>query len=137
MQKSISSARHKLLIKASILGGLSVLFGAFGAHALKSILTPEQLISFEKGVRYQMYHAIMLGLLFLIHAKFTHLFFVKAANFMFYGVLLFSASIYLLTLKNIIGIEALKYVAPLTPIGGTLIIVGWVLMLLGALKIKQ
>ena len=128
--------KKSMLIKGSILGGLAVILGAFGAHTLKEVLTPEQLISFETGVRYQMYHALVLILLFIISLKVNHVFFNRAAQFIFWGVLLFSGSIYLLTLKNMLGIEALKYVAPITPIGGGLIIVGWVFVLLGALKIK-
>ncbi len=123
-----------MLIKGSILGGLAVILGAFGAHALKEVLTPEQLISFETGVRYQMYHALALIFLFIISLKINHIFFNRAAQFIFWGVILFSGSIYLLTLKNMLNIEALKYVAPLTPIGGSLIIVGWLFILLGGLK---
>ena len=125
-----------MLIKGSILGGLAVVLGAFGAHALKEVLTPEQLISFETGVRYQMYHALVLILLFIISLKVNHVFFNRAAQFIFWGVLLFSGSIYSLTIKNILGIEFLKYVAPITPIGGGLIIVGWLFILLGSFKIK-
>lgn len=128
--------KKSMLIKGSILGGLAVIFGAFGAHALKEVLTPEQLISFETGVRYQMYHALVLVLLFIISLKVNHVYFNRAAQFIFWGVILFAGSIYLLTLKNMLGIETLKYVAPITPIGGALIIVGWVFILLGALKIK-
>ncbi|HEY9084133.1 MAG TPA: DUF423 domain-containing protein [Vicingaceae bacterium] len=126
--------KKSMLIKGSILGGLAVILGAFGAHALKEVLTPEQLISFETGVRYQMYHALALIFLFIISLKINHIFFNRAAQFIFWGVILFSGSIYLLTLKNMLNIEALKYVAPLTPIGGSLIIVGWLFILLGGLK---
>lgn len=126
--------KKSMLIKGSILGGLAVILGAFGAHALKEVLTPEQLISFETGVRYQMYHALALIFLFIISLKINHIFFNRAAQFIFWGVILFSGSIYLLTLKNMLNIEALKYVAPLTPIGGSLIIIGWLFILLGGLK---
>ncbi|MBL1233485.1 MAG: DUF423 domain-containing protein [Flavobacteriales bacterium] len=126
--------KKSMLIKGSILGGLAVILGAFGAHALKEVLTPKQLISFETGVRYQMYHALVLMFLFIITLKINHIFFNRAAHFIFWGVILFSGSIYLLTLKNMLGIESLKYLAPLTPIGGGLIIIGWIFILLGGLK---
>ncbi|MBW6482934.1 MAG: DUF423 domain-containing protein [Vicingaceae bacterium] len=129
--------KKSILIKGSVLGGLAVILGAFGAHALKEVLTPEQLISFETGVRYQMYHALVLILLFVITLKVNHTFFNRAAQFIFLGVILFSGSIYLLTLKNMLDIEFLKYVAPITPIGGGLLIVGWLFILLGSLKIKK
>ena len=69
-----------MLIKGSILGGLAIILGAFGAHALKEVLTPEQLISFETGVRYQMYHALVLMFLFIITLKINHIFFNRATQ---------------------------------------------------------
>lgn len=132
----IMSMKKSTLIKGSILGGLAVILGAFGAHALKAVLTPEQLASFETGVRYQMYHALVLIILFFISLKINHVFFNRAAQFIFWGVILFSGSIYLLTLKNILEIEILRFAGPITPIGGSLIIVGWVFILIGGLKIK-
>lgn len=128
--------KKSMLIKGSILGGLAVILGAFGAHALKEVLTPEQLISFETGVRYQMYHGIVLLFIFLLYQKFQHNYFLVASKLMFIGTVVFSGSIYLLALKSWLGMEALKYVAPITPVGGVLIIVGWAFILLGGLKIK-
>lgn len=111
---------------AAILGFISIIFGAFGAHALKEVLAPEQLVSFETGVRYQMYHALFL-------------FFVGIVNFLtekqkkviftltLIGVLLFSGSIYLLATQVISGIN-FKFLGPVTPIGGLLLILSWGLL---------
>lgn len=126
-----------ILIKAGTLGVIGVLFGAFGAHALKEVLNSEQLLSFHTGVRYQMIHAVVLMVLFLLITKYNIKQFNIAVKFIFWGVILFSGSIYILTLKNIIGIELLKFVGPITPIGGLLIITGWFFMVLGGLKIKE
>lgn len=126
-----------ILIKATILGCIGIILGAFGAHALKAILTPEQLVSFNTGVRYQIIHAVVLLFLFLIVEKFELKQFKLAANFIFFGVILFSGSIYILTLKNILGIEILKFAGPITPIGGLLIILGWLFILTGASKLKK
>ena len=104
-----------ILIKAAIFGVIAVLAGAFGAHALKAILTPEHLVSFNTGVRYQLIHAVVLLLLFLLNDKFNMKQFRIAAALIFWGVILFSGSIYLLTLKNIIGVEWLKFAGPITP----------------------
>ena len=128
--------RKDILIKGGILGMIAVLGGAFGAHALKEILSPEHLISFQTGVRYQMIHAVVLLVLFLLTLKFESKQFKIAAQLIFWGVILFSGSIYLLTLKNIIGLEALKFVGPITPIGGLLIICGWVFIVFGGVKLK-
>ncbi len=125
------------LIKAGILGVTAVVLGAFGAHALKAILTPEQLISFQTGVRYQMIHAVVLLFLFLLTLKFDNKQFKIAANLIFWGVILFSGSIYVLTLKNLIGLEALKFVGPITPIGGLLLISGWIMLVIGGIKIES
>ena len=126
-----------ILIKAGVLGVIAVLGGAFGAHALKEILSPEHLVSFQTGVRYQLIHAVVLLFLFLLINKFESAPFKIAANLIFWGVLLFSGSIYILTLKNIIGLEALKFAGPITPIGGLLIISGWVFIVLGGVRLKK
>jgi uncharacterized membrane protein YgdD (TMEM256/DUF423 family) len=122
----------KIIITALILGVLAIIFGAFGAHALKKFLTPDQLISFETGVRYQMYHA-----LFLLFLGGTHKISERTKNVIFLliliGVILFSGSIYLLTTKEITTID-ISSVAFITPIGGVLLILGWVVLLFGFLK---
>ncbi|WP_299108045.1 DUF423 domain-containing protein [uncultured Tenacibaculum sp.] len=113
------------LIIASIFGMLSVVFGAFGAHALKKILSEDQLKSFETGVKYQMYHAIVL--LFIgAYFKQPNAYMVWAFAI---GIVLFSFSIYGLVLSDAKG-KKLRFLGPITPLGGLLFIVGWVLLLL-------
>ena len=126
-----------ILVKAGILGVIAVLGGAFGAHALKGVLTPEHLVSFQTGVRYQLIHAVVLLFIFLLMNKFESKQFKIAASLIFWGVILFSGSIYILTLKNIIGMEALKFAGPITPIGGLLIISGWICIVWGGIKLKS
>src|SRR5690554_2845194 len=85
----------KIIGTAAILGFISIILGAFGAHALKEVLTAEQLVSFETGVRYQMYHALFLllvGITDFISEKQKKIIFTLTLT----GVLLFSGSIYLL-----------------------------------------
>lgn len=121
------------LIIASILGGLSVILGAFGAHALKKILSEEQLKSFETGVKYQMYHAIVL-LIIGFNFKFEN----PSENYMVYsfitGIILFSFSIYGLVISSAKN-KKLKFLGPITPIGGLLLITGWCLLCFNALSI--
>jgi len=126
----------KIMIQAGILGVIAVILGAFGAHALKSILTPNQLNSFQTGVRYQMIHAVVLLFLALMIDRYNSKQFIIAAKLFFFGIILFSGSIYILTLKNIIGFEVLKFVGPVTPIGGLLIIMGWVFIVWGGRKLS-
>jgi uncharacterized membrane protein YgdD (TMEM256/DUF423 family) len=128
---------RSVLIKAGILGGLAVLGGAFGAHALKEVLNTEQLLSFQTGVKYQLIHAVVLLFLFLLLQKYNCKQFRIATQLLFWGVILFSGSIYILTLKNGLGLEVLKFAGPITPIGGLLIISGWVFIVLGGMKLKK
>lgn len=116
-----------ILITASIFGLLSIIFGAFGAHALKKILSEEQLHSFEVGVKYQMYHAIVLLILGLNYAFTT-----PAIYWCFtLGTVLFSFSIYGLVLSDAKG-KKLRFLGPVTPLGGLLLVIGWLLLLINA-----
>ena len=114
-----------VLISGALFGGLAVIFGAFGAHALKKILSEDQLKSFETGVKYQMYHAIVLlfvGSSFSIPNK------LMAWSFII-GILLFSFSIYGLVLSDAKG-KKMKFLGPITPLGGVLLVAGWIMLLL-------
>lgn len=121
--------QNKLLIIASILGLLSVALGAFGAHTLKGLLDAEALMSYETGVRYMMYHA--LAVLFINGSK---AFDEKSANTISYfflgGIAFFSGSIFAISLG---AVEA-KSIWFITPLGGLLLIVGWLLMIFSLLK---
>ena len=115
------------LIAGAVFGILAIVLGAFGAHALKKTFTEEQLSSFETGVKYQMYHAILLlviGLNFPLVNTIEHfmVFFVIA------GVILFSFSIYGLCISSSRG-KKIKILGPITPLGGLSLIIGWILML--------
>jgi uncharacterized membrane protein YgdD (TMEM256/DUF423 family) len=113
----------KLITTAAILGTIAIILGAFGAHALKKVLSSEQLITFETGVRYQMYHALFLLFLSLHNtladkSKKTILVLVQL------GVLLFSGSIYLLATNDLTAFD-FKIIGFVTPIGGGLLIAAW------------
>jgi len=104
----------------------AVALGALGAHALKDILSDSQLHSFETGIRYQLFHAITLLILALNTEKFNH-HLKKSLKLMTTGVYLFSFSIYLLSIQDVIGIS-LTFLGPITPIGGLLLITSWALL---------
>lgn len=110
---------------ASVIGLISIILGAFGAHAFKEVLTMEQLVSFETGVRYQMYHA-----LFLLFIATTSLLSDRQKKTIFtvtlIGLLFFSGSIYLLATQSLSGID-FKFLGPVTPIGGLFLISAWLL----------
>ena len=114
-------------IVGALYGLLAVIFGAFGAHALKKLLSEEQLKSFETGVKYQMYHAIILLLI-----GFNFNMDVAFQQYMVYcfviGTFLFSFSIYALVISSAKG-KKLRFPGPITPLGGLLLVCGWGLLL--------
>jgi uncharacterized membrane protein YgdD (TMEM256/DUF423 family) len=120
---------YKNLIITCGLGLLAVILGAFGAHALKEILTPSQLLSFETAVRYQMYHAIVL-LFVNIFDEFSQKQKNTISYIFFFGILFFSGSIYLIQLTSI----SAKSIWFVTPLGGLFFIIGWGLMIVIFLK---
>ncbi|KFF24032.1 DUF423 domain-containing protein [Chryseobacterium vrystaatense] len=111
------------LIFGAAYGMLSVILGAFGAHALKKILSVERLESFETGVRYQMYAAFFLLIVGYI-LKFDTSSQKWISILMIAGTLLFSFSIYFLSLQDYLGAN-LKFLGPITPLGGLFMILSW------------
>ena len=116
-----------VLVFAALFGMLSVVFGAFGAHKLKKLLSAELLQSFETGVKYQFYHAIVL-LVLGFNLEFKTSIENWIAYFFISGTILFSFSIYGLTLSSSKG-KKIKFLGPVTPIGGLLLIIGWGLLI--------
>ena len=125
----------KIIITAAAFGFLAVIFGAFGAHSLKKLISVEQLEVWQTAVQYHFYHT--LAILFLSTFSRSR---NKIINFSFYcftlGILLFSGSLYLISLKNILGIESVGVLGPITPVGGLFFILGWLSLLLAALRDK-
>lgn len=115
------------LVFATVFGMLAIILGAFGAHALKKILNEEQLKSFETGVKHQMYHAIVL-LLLGFQLEFTQ----PIEDYIVYsfigGIILFSFSIYGLVISSATN-KKLRFLGPITPLGGLLLTIGWGLFL--------
>lgn len=113
----------KILLTGLAFGFLAIILGAFGAHALKKLVQPEQLNSFEVGVRYMMYHA-----LFLVFLGSTLTLLPEQKQLIYHliwiGTVLFSGSIFLLSTASATGLQ-LKFLGPITPLGGLLLIVAW------------
>ncbi|WP_024768221.1 DUF423 domain-containing protein [Aquimarina macrocephali] len=128
------SANKTILITGAVMGLLAVLLGAFGAHGLEKLVDPEQINSFTTGVRYQMYHAIVciiLGNMSVLQEV------TRKRIFYFFmgGITLFSGSIYLLVIDEVLGIS-LSSIGFITPLGGLLLILGWVFLVISLVKIK-
>lgn len=123
-----------ILITATILGVLSVILGAFAAHGLKKLISPEALNTFETGVKYQMYHA-----LFLLFVGSTSYISSGYKSAIFYlvivGIIFFSGSIYLLATNALTAFD-FKKIGFITPLGGLLLILSWMVLLFNFIKFK-
>jgi len=117
---------------ASILGFLAVVLGAFGSHALKEKLSPEALNSFETGVRYMMYHTIVI-LFINSYSGFTDKIKNTISSLFFIGILFFSGSIFAISVG---GVTA-KNIWFITPLGGILLIFGWLIMIFSFMRTKN
>jgi uncharacterized membrane protein YgdD (TMEM256/DUF423 family) len=122
---------------ACALGALSVILGAFAAHILRELLTSSELQTFETGVRYQFYHT--LALLFCAFATTTHnpRKVRLAVIFFLCGIIFFSGSLYLLSLKTILGLHNIRWIGPVTPIGGLMFIAGWITLFISSANTKK
>ena len=119
--------RETVLAFGALYGGLAVIFGAFGAHALKKRMSEDLLKSFETGVKYQMYHAIVLLILPQL-LTFESVLEQSIGWCFIVGIVLFSFSIYGLCLTSMSG-NKWRFLGPITPLGGLLLVAGWMALL--------
>ena len=124
----------RILVAGTILGILGIVLGAFGAHGLEKLVDADAVNTFETGVRYQIYHAF-----FLLIVGGTSFVDLKTKKIVFYlviiGVLFFSGSIYGLATNELSSFD-FKTIAMITPVGGLLLILSWVMVLIGIIKNK-
>ncbi len=119
------------LVTASLIGALSVALGAFAAHGLKQVATPDTVAIFETGVRYQFYHTFALLAVAILFEKYPTKLLQWAGNCFQIGIVLFSGSLYILTaLKVADSSKAQLLTAVFTPFGGLFFIAGWILMVM-------
>ena len=122
---------HKSFLKiAALTGALSVMMGAFAAHALKNLLSADNLQVFETAVRYQFYHVFALLAVGILYAAFPGKLMVWAGNLFVAGMILFSGSLYLLCYVKHTAMP-LNWLGAITPFGGAAFIAGWVMLFLG------
>ena len=125
----------KTISTGAIFGMIAIILGAFGAHALKNVLTIEALSTFETGVKYQMYHALFLlfiGTLDELSQKAKKIIY----NLVVFGVLFFSGSIYLLATNSLTSFD-FKVIGFMTPVGGLLLILAWAVLFFNFIKKKS
>ncbi len=123
----------KLRVTGGIFGLTAVIIGAFGAHGLEKVLDASAIATFETGVKYQMYHALLLLLIpvFALSEKTKKIVWML----LLLGILFFSGSIYGLATNELTSFDFTK-IALITPIGGTLLIVSWLLIVIHFIKSK-
>lgn len=120
------------LFLAALSGFMGVAMGAFGAHGLKEVLTPEMLAVFKTAVDYQMWHALGLALIAIFRQQVSETDVLKWAGWlMFSGIVLFSGSLYLLSTLN------MKWLGMITPIGGVCFLLAWALLAFFAFNPKK
>ncbi len=123
---------HKGFLKtAAILGALAVGLGAFGAHALKGLVSELAVNTFETGVRYHFYHVFALALTGVLYRSFANKWISWAGRFFIIGTILFSGSLYVLTVVLAIVQPGLRWIGAITPIGGLAFILGWLCLFIG------
>ncbi|PCJ63082.1 MAG: hypothetical protein COA79_02135 [Planctomycetota bacterium] len=121
---------------ACFYGGTGVILGAFGAHFLKEKLSLEQLDSFKTGVYYQFFHALLLLFIGVQTEKSAGIWLTSSGYLIIVGIAFFSGSIYLLSTKDILGIQSWKWLGPITPLGGSLMILSWFSLIIYFAKSK-
>jgi len=131
--------QKRFLIFSGFSGAIAVCLGAMAAHYLKSkldtgLITETNLQTFETAARYQMYHSIALMAVALFSDKIKSKLLPKAGFCFMIGIVLFSGSLYLLSTAGLIGMPNVRWLGPITPIGGLFFIAGWLLLAFSAIK---
>jgi len=123
----------KIFSLGAILAGLAVAFGAFGAHGLEKMVTPERIVTWEKGVRYQMYHALALFIISwaLVQYPEQAKTLINAAWAFIIGIIFFSGSLYFLVLTGTLKLGPIN-LAYITPLGGVAFVLGWFWLVMAA-----
>jgi uncharacterized membrane protein YgdD (TMEM256/DUF423 family) len=130
------TTHNGFLITACLLGALAVALGAFGAHGLKTVLGPQQLVTFETGVRYLFYHVFALIFVAILYQQ-VPVQLVRAAGWCFIaGMILFCGSLFMLVYVQAKSLGGYKWLGPVTPLGGIAFIAGWILLALAAIQNK-
>jgi len=115
---------------------MAVVLGAFAAHTLNGLIAEKSIAAFQTAVRYQFFHGIGICIAAILFYLFKVKHYKTAARIHLIGIILFSGSIYLLSLKEILPFSV-SWAGPLTPIGGLFFIAGWVILIIATIKIKN
>ena len=131
--------QKRFLVFSGFSGAMGVALGAMAAHFLKSkletgLITESNLQAFETAAKYQLYHSLALLAMAVFVDKFDSKLISKAGYCFMAGIVLFSGSLYLLTTAKLMGLGDMRWLGPITPIGGVFFIVGWLLIAFAGIK---
>lgn len=127
----------KSILTALVFSLLAVILGAFGAHSLEGMISAKYIATWKTAVTYQMWHALAMVLGIYLYERNQNRLHLRANLLFAIGIILFSGSLYFISLKELFGIESVGIFGLLTPIGGLFFIAGWLLHILGILKTKN
>jgi uncharacterized membrane protein YgdD (TMEM256/DUF423 family) len=122
---------RRFLQIGALLGALGVALGAFGVHSLKTLVSAESLNAFETGVRYQFYHCFALLIAAILYRRSPSKKLEWAGIFFISGIILFSGSLYVLTLLDAMDASGSEGFGAVTPLGGLCFILGWIFLMIG------
>ena len=117
-----------------ILGAIAVAFGAFGAHALREMVDEKAIQTWQTAVHYHFYHLFAIALVGILLKQGEIVWYKRAGYFFIAGIIIFSGSLYTMTLLKAAGVTSVNWLGAITPIGGICFIAGWLLLLFGARK---
>lgn len=131
--------QKRFLAASGISGATGVALGAMAAHFLKSkldagLITASNLQAFETAAKYQLFHTVALFALAICFGKFNDKLIAKAGYCFIAGIVLFSGSLYILSTAGLMGLSNVRWLGPITPIGGLFLIAGWLIIAFAGLK---
>jgi uncharacterized membrane protein YgdD (TMEM256/DUF423 family) len=129
--------QRNMFQSGAVSAGAAVAFGAIGAHELRKMLEPEEMLIFETGVRYQFFHALAILMLAFGLRKVRQKTARQVWQLMLVGTAIFSGSLYILATRNLTMGSSLLWVGGLTPIGGIMLIGGWALLAFKGYKLTD
>ncbi len=129
----------KYLMVVGFSGAMAVGLGALGAHALKAqletgLISLNELNAFDTASKYQLFHTLAMFGMILLHDKLQSKSLKSAYWCFFLGILFFSGSLYLLSTRHLLGAEWLRFLGPVTPLGGLFFMAGWLLLAFSMFK---
>ena len=131
--------KSTFLTIAGIFGATGVALGALGAHFLKEkmklgLIDPDMYSGFETAAKYQLFHALALLAVYVLNKDKNLKLLTWTGRLFTIGVILFSGSLYLLCTRSLTGLDSLRFLGPVTPIGGLALIGGWICIVIHSIK---